>query len=75
MCELKSFHFMLVNRPSSKLGVQFLNVMMSCSRIRKRFASCMSQSRLISDLYRAVTFCLKFIAFGNIVLFLNRVLY
>ena len=75
MCELKSFHFMLVNRPSSKLGVQFVNVMMSCSRIRKRFASCMSQSRLISDLYRAVTFCLKFIAFGNIVLFLNKVLY
>ena len=69
MCELKSFHFMLVNRPSSKLGVQFVNVMMSCSRIRKRFASCMSQSRLISDLYRAVTFCLKFIAFGNMFCF------
>ena len=48
MCELKSIHFMLVNRPSSKLGVQFINVMMS-SRIRKRFALCMVQSRLISD--------------------------
>ena len=69
MCELKSFHFMLVNRPSSKLGVQFVNVMMSCSRIRKRFASCMPQSRLISDLYRAVNFCLKFIAFGKMFCF------
>ena len=54
--QIHSFH--ACDGPSIKFCVQSLNIIMSCSEIRQSWVLFMPSSCLISDLFRALTFCL-----------------
>ena len=54
--KIHSFH--ACNGPLIKFCIQSLNIIMSCSEIRQSWVLFMPLSCLISDLFRALTFCL-----------------
>ena len=62
--KIHSFH--ACNGPSIKFCVQSLNIIMSCSEIRKSWVLFMPSSCLISDLFRALTFCLLALVFISV---------
>ena len=62
--KIHSFH--ACNGPWIKFCVQSLNIIMSCSEIRKSWVLFMPSSCLISDLFRALTFCLLALVFISV---------
>ena len=62
--KIHSFH--ACNGPSIKFCVQSLNMIMSCSEIRQGWVLFMPSSCLISDLFRALTFCLLALVFISV---------